>query len=235
SALQKLNRSLRQIKPETLVVITPHGLVYPDRFNVCAMPFLEGDLASFGAPEVRRRFQNDLELVFALDKKCQQNGIPLLPYDNGQEVYELDHGTLVPLYYLAKGLRTKLVSITYSFLPVNLHYQFGQVLGNVIGGLKRKIAVIASGDLSHRLKFSQYGYSEAGEVFDRRLQECLKKGDTKAILSFDEELLEEAGECGYRSIVILLGVLHGKKWKGEILSYEAPFGIGYMVAELKFQ
>ena len=232
-ALKSLNLKLRKLKPETLVVITPHGLIYPDRFNVCAMPFLEGSLAHFGA-DVHRRYQNDLEIVYRLDQLAQKERIPVLPYDNGEEVYELDHGVLVPLYYLARGLRTKVVPITYSYLSIPLHYAFGQVLGKVITESTKKIAVIASGDLSHRLKYSQYGYAPEGEVFDRLVIKLLQKGDASGILSLDEELIEKAGECGYRSIVILLGVLDQRKWKARILSYEAPFGIGYLVTEIKF-
>jgi len=51
----------------------------------------------------------------------------------------------------------------------------------------------------------------------------------------DKNLVEEAGECGYRSIIILLGALDGLDWKPEILSYEAPFGVGYLVANFKIK
>ncbi len=233
SALKELNRKLKKLKPETIVIITPHGLVYPDRFNVCAMPFLKGSLAHFGV-DLERQYQNDLELVYALDKKAREAGIPVLPYDNGEEVYEIDHGVLVPLYYLAQDIKTKVVPITYSYLSVPLHFSFGQVLGEVIHGSASKIAFVASGDLSHRLKYSQYGYTREGEIFDKKIVELLKKGDSGGILGLDEQLVEKAGECGYRSLAVMLGVLDQKKWHARILSYEAPFGIGYLVAEIVF-
>ena len=42
--------------------------------------------------------------------------------------------------------------------------------------------------------------------------------------------MEEAAECGYRSILMLLGVFEGLEIETEVLSYEGPFGVGYAVA-----
>ncbi|MCD6194742.1 AmmeMemoRadiSam system protein B [bacterium] len=233
SALKKLNQKFKKLKPETIIIVTPHGLIYPDSFNVCAMPFLRGSLAHFGA-QMEKTYQNDLELVYALNQEAQKADIPIVPYDNGKEAYEIDHGVLVPLYYLAEGLKVKVVPITYSYLSVPKHFSFGQLLGEVVGKTEKKVAFVASGDLSHRLKYSQYGYVREGKIFDKKIIEFLKKGNTKGILSLDENLIESAGECGYRSIAIMLGLLDQRKWQGKILSYEAPFGIGYLVADIEF-
>lgn len=45
----------------------------------------------------------------------------------------------------------------------------------------------------------------------------------------------EAGECGLRSFSFLLGILEESKinWKPEVLSYEGPFGVGYLVANFR--
>ena len=61
------------------------------------------------------------------------------------------------------------------------------------------------------------------------------KKDIKGILNLDLDFVEAAGECGLRSILILLGALDGLNWKPEILSYEAPFGVGYLVTNIKFE
>jgi len=106
---------------------------------------------------------------------------------------------------------------------------------------RNKVAFVASGDLSHRLTpDAPAGYSSSGAQFDKLLVGLLKKGDTQSILKLDPQLIEEAGECGFRSICVLLGVLEarstesGKSWQAEILSYEWPFGVGYLVANFKF-
>ena len=46
-------------------------------------------------------------------------------------------------------------------------------------------------------------------------------------------MIEEAGECGLRSLYILLGSMEGNNMSGELLSYEGPFGVGYGVMKFK--
>lgn len=233
-ALNTLSQNFLQSQPNTLIIISPHGLVYPDRMNVCGMKILQGDFSAFGTRSYVFSFENDQELAFEIDQKANQDGIKTLLYDNGAPYYILDHGTLVPLYFLCQHLKykPKLVPVVYSFQDKQSHFCFGQVIQKIIKKTEKRVAVVASGDLSHYLSVSPSQEQwQAGQEFDQKIQEYLKKQNIKAILDFDEEFLEEAGECGYRSILILLGILSGLKWKTEILSYECPFGVGYLVAQ----
>ena len=88
-----------------------------------------------------------------------------------------------------------------------------------------------------------YGFHPDGPKFDEKLIESLKKKNINTILKLDE-LYPEAGECGLRSFCFMLGILDewqsrsaGLKprlaWQPEILSYESPFGVGYLVANFK--
>ena len=77
------------------------------------------------------------------------------------------------------------------------------------------------------------GYDPLGKIFDEKLAKALSCVDIKSILNLGTELIERAGECGLRSAVILLGALDGLKVKPEILSYEGPFGVGYLVASFE--
>jgi len=234
-AMEKLAEDLSKADPETLIVISPHGLVYPDRMNVCGMEKLFGDFSQFGHPEVRFSFINDLDLAIAIDKLANKEGIETLLYNNDSldKTYELDHGTLVPLYFLSKNLTNiKVLPISYSFLSRDEHFDFGEIIKKAIG--KKRVALIASGDLSHRLIFqAPAGYTPIGKKFDQTLLKLIKQNKIQEILDLDEEFIEEAGECGYRSILILLGAIHDLKIKPEILSYEGPFGVGYGVIEFK--
>jgi hypothetical protein len=69
--------------------------------------------------------------------------------------------------------------------------------------------------------------------FDQKIIGFLRKKKVKEIINMDSKLIEEAGECGYRSILILLGILDNTDWEPEILSYQAPFGVGYLTANFK--
>lgn len=146
-----------------------------------------------------------------------------------------DWGFNVPLYFLAGGLKAEIKTFLTGVNSPNEHYEEGRVFyENKLRDLDADIALIASGDLSHRLTAnSPYGYHEQGPEFDKTLIDSLKNKDTENILNLDSRY-PEAGECGLRSFCFLLGILDAAKigWKAEILSYEGPFGVGYLVADL---
>ena len=66
------------------------------------------------------------------------------------------------------------------------------------------------------------------------LRVFLKKKDIENFLKLDEKY-PEAGECGLRSFSFVLGILEesGINWHPEILSYQGPFGVGYLVMNFK--
>lgn len=147
-----------------------------------------------------------------------------------------DWGFNVPLHFLAKDIRGIEVKAHLTDLESpEVYFNRGKEL---IKNLKyiKKLAWIASGDMSHRLKEDgPYGLHPSGPKFDREFIERLKKKDVGGILNMDPKLIEEAGECGLRSFCMLLGALEGAKikWQSKILSYEAPFGVGYLVANMR--
>lgn len=149
-----------------------------------------------------------------------------------------DWGFKVPLHFLAKDINPDQVKriLTDASSPQN-HFQEGQKISQSLPENQR-IAWIASGDMSHRLKKDgPYGFHPSGPKFDQTFVNLLKKKDIKGILSLPEKLTEEAGECGLRSFCLALGALEGLKteWQPEVLSYEGPFGVGYLVANLKIK
>jgi len=238
-AMEKLAEIFAKSAPDTVIVISPHGPVDFNQFTINQSPTLAGHFYNFGDSQTELIFKNDLELVEAIKKDCQKEKIPL----RLTNFKELDHGALVPLYYLSKEHPNfKVVPVTYSYLDIESHFKFGQILhettsggqSSAAGSQGKKVAIVASGDLSHRLTpEAPAGYNPRGKEFDEKLIELLKKKDIEGILKMDQGLIEEAGECGYRSIIILLGALNGLKWQPGILSYEGPFGVGYLVANFK--
>jgi aromatic ring-opening dioxygenase LigB subunit len=234
-SLKKLSSAFNSAEIDTLIVISPHMLTYPDRFSICAMKKLFGTFASFGAPDIMTEYQNNLDLAITIDKETKKEEIETLLYNNEGEFFELDHGVMVPLFYLAQNQDSafKILPLAYSNLSRANHFTYGQIIGKIIKDYPGRIGVIASGDLSHRLKINTQGYSKIGKEFDEKLTNDLEANDVQKILYYDEEFVEEAGECGYRSILILLGILDNFKAQCELLSYEGPFGVGYAVANYK--
>lgn len=228
SAMEKLRADLEKINPDTILIISPHAPTDTDGFVINSEINLRGNLIDFGLDEVSD-FNNNIGLTEKIAYFSDISGIPVHLHENF-----LDHGALVPLYYLTRNIKPKLIHCSFSFLDFKTHYEYGEIIGKVLQETDKKIAVVASGDLSHRLTLdAPAGYSPQGQEFDAMLQKMLLKRDISGILNFDPNLVEAAGECGLRSIIILLGILQGQ-YNYYCLNYEGPFGVGYLVAELKY-
>lgn len=225
--------------PEAVVIISPHGPVFRDAVGLWAVPELKGHLGAFGAREVAFRYPLDLELTRAVADAAREDGIPVAWLDEkaGRRyglAPELDHGMMVPLYYLREaGIEVPLVAMGMALLDRMELYAFGAALGRAIRSGRRKVLLLASGDLSHRLlPGAPAGYDPAGRVFDERLRDSVAALDVEGLLNLPEDLAERAGECGLRSFIMAVGALDGYRISGEVLSYEGPFGVGYLVARL---
>lgn len=230
-AMEKLAEIFTNIKPETLIIISPHGPVSYQEMTITISPTLSGNFQNFGDYQTEMEFKNDLEIIDLLYKECKKG--KQIPVQLAEKSF-LDHGTLVPLYYLSKKITPKVVPIAYSFLDTKIHFEFGKKIQKICDLeekiKKKKIAIVASGDLSHRLTFeAPAGFSIKGAEFDEKLVKLLKNNKRKEILNMDPNLIKEAGECGYLSIIILLGALSNKRTKFKFLSYQGPFGVGYLV------
>ncbi len=229
-ALRRFARETAEAAPETTLIITPHGPVGREAPVILSAEELQGDFSRFFAPGVRLTAKNDLPLLKAIEGESEGQGIGVT--FQGEGGGRLDHGVTVPLYYLQEaGLGSSVVPIAFSLQPNRELFRFGRIISRAAESLGRRIAVVASGDLSHRLtRGAPAGYHPRGKEFDEKLVEYIRQYQVEEILSMDDELVADAGECGLRSIAVLLGALEGKEVEAEVLSYEGPFGVGYMVA-----
>ena len=223
-AVKKIADHLKTKDIDTLIVITPHGEVGQASVPVYTSHIFEGSFSSFGVPKPIFTFKGDPELGMAVIKDCD--------FATSCPETLLDHGALVPLYFsTTAGLKVPVLPIAVAFMPLKKLFEFGQSLARTIKRLDRKVALIASADMSHRLTpDAPAGYSPRGQKFDEELVKLVKDYNVKGILEFDPALADEAGQDALWSIAILLGVLDGLKVKHELLSYEGPFGVGYMTA-----
>lgn len=236
-AAQLVAKTIKEQNPQTIIIITPHGPVFEDAASISIHPRLKGNFGAFGVPEVFLGFETDDLLARHILKSADRLGVNLIELtDDKAKSYrlslELDHGALVPLYYVSKaGFKGQLIHISVGMLSYEEMYTFGKAVQMAINAAGKKVAVIASGDLSHRLTpDAPAGYSPHAVEFDKQVLQAVQDVSVKALLNMDRKLVSDAGECGLRPIFCLLGVVGGLEATGELLSYEAPFGVGYGVA-----
>ncbi|NLY43153.1 MAG: AmmeMemoRadiSam system protein A [Clostridiaceae bacterium] len=236
TSMYAVGQDISQKTPDTIILITPHGVMFRDAIALSYEDEISGSLANFGAPTVSMRLPINKTLTDKICTLASEAGIPTVKITaqllkKYRTSFQLDHGSMVPLYFVNQYNKNyKFVHITYApFSDIDL-YKFGIIIGRAVDELGEKAVVIASGDLSHRLKEDgPYGYNPYGEKFDNEFLRYLEQGDVSGIFSMDKNTLVNAGECGRRSVAILLGTLDGKKFNGNLLSYEKTFGVGYGV------
>lgn len=231
-AMLRLEQDLYAAKPDILLIISPHGEVQADAFVINLCNEYEVNFELFGDFATKAKAQGETILI-TVSKEKIANRVPI----NIISEPRLDHGVGVPFFYLTRQLaNVRLLPISFSLLDNQTHLEFGKALKEAIMESGKRIAVVASGDLSHCLNSSApVPFNPAGKEFDEKLMELLKNKDAQGLANLDRKLIEEAAECGLRSILILLGILNHINFQTEILSYEAPFGVGYLVAELKLE
>lgn len=238
-ACYKVAEEIASIKPDTIIIVTPHGPMFSDAVAVSCESSISGNLSRFGAREIELNLDIDLDLTEKIIEYGNKEGILTAEvtkdFAKQYEVnYELDHGAMIPLYFInQKFSNYRIVHITYGMLPKMQLYRFGMSIKKAVEDINTNAVFIASGDLSHRLTDDgPYEYSPYGEKFDNEIVSLLKKGDVSGIFNMNPTIIEKAGECGLRSFYIMLGAMNGYDIRGNLLSYEGTFGVGYCVMKI---
>ncbi len=229
-ACNLIARRIAELKPDTIVLTSPHSIMYQDYIHISPGQGAKGTFEQFGQPSVGMDVKYDESFVNLLCHKAEQADIPAGTL--GERSKTLDHGTMIPLSFVNTAYNSyELVRIGLSGLPPVVHYQFGKLIKECAEELERRVIFIASGDLSHKLlKEGPYGFAKEGPLFDKEVTEAMDKGDFLKFISFSEDFCDAAAECGLRSFQIMAGALDKCSVKSKLLSYEGPFGVGYGVA-----
>ncbi len=233
-AYRDVMRQAAELKPDTVVISSPHSLMYADYFHISPGKKASGNFGDFGAPDVTIEVDYDTEFVSSLVDEAAMREVPAGTL--GARSSMLDHATMIPLRFLKEAGADdfKVVRIGLSGLSARMHYKLGECIQAVSEKLGRRVVYIASGDLSHKLKENgPYGYAPEGPEFDRICTEALQKGDFMGLLSIDEKISDKAAECGLRSFWMMAGALDRIAVESKLLSAEGPFGVGYGVASFK--
>ena len=232
TSCREIAKKIAALKPDTIVITSPHSIIYSDYFHISPGMHATGNLLRFGVEEDIFQIDADYDddFVSTLEEEAAKYGIAAGTLHERDP--DLDHGTIIPLVFIREQYSNfKLVRIGLSGLPFSDHYMFGECISKAADILKKNVVFLASGDLSHKVSASShYGFAAEGVQFDEQVTKAMQDGDFMKFLTFDEDFTEKAAECGLRSFITMAGALDGKGVKSKLLSYEGTFGVGYGVA-----
>lgn len=220
---------IAELKPDTIIISSPHSLMYADYFHISPRENAHGSFANFGAPQERFDEKYDTRLVKAICEIADKTGFSAGTL--GEKDPTLDHGTLVPLYFIRQKYNGgKIVRVGLSGLPLADHYRLGMIIKEAVDETGTRAVFVASGDLSHKMRAEgPYGFAPEGPEYDERIMHTLGTAQFDELFGYDETFCEKAAECGHRSFVIMAGALDGISVKAEALSHEGITGVGYGV------
>ncbi|SDB05508.1 uncharacterized protein, PH0010 family/AmmeMemoRadiSam system protein A/AmmeMemoRadiSam system protein B [Pseudobutyrivibrio sp. YE44] len=230
NSYEKVADEIAELKPETIIITSPHSVMYSDYFHISPRKGAKGSFANFRAPQVSFQEDYDEELRDKICDLCEEIDFPagLL----GEHNPELDHGTMVPLWFIRNKYKEgRIIRIGLSGLGLVEHYALGELIQKAVEETGRKVVFIASGDLSHKLQENgPYGFAKEGPIYDSKIMDVAGRAAFGEMLEFSEDLCDKAAECGHRSFVIMAGALNGLKVEVKVYSHQDVTGVGYGIA-----
>ena len=232
-AYETVADEIAALKPETIIISSPHSTLYADYFHISPGKSAAGDFGRFGASEVSFRETYDAELRERICRIAKEKDFPAGTL--GERDRNLDHGTMVPLYFIEQKYQDfQLIRIGLSGLSLADHYAVGQIIRQAEEETGRKTVYVASGDLSHKLQeYGPYGFAAEGPEYDQRIMDVCSRGAFGEMLDFEESFCDKAAECGHRSFVIMAGTLDGLEVQAKELSHEDVTGVGYGICTFR--
>jgi AmmeMemoRadiSam system protein A/AmmeMemoRadiSam system protein B len=229
-AMAQAARRVVMAAPETVVLISPHSPRRQGMFAIWADARISGSLAKFDAPKSAVDLPSDESFARTIAEEARLRGVQVWRLRDT----DLDHGATVPLWHLANaGWRGPTVLIGLNDPDEPGLIELGEAIAAASRRAGRRVAVVASGDMSHRLQAgAPAGFHPRAKEFDHKFIECLRAGDYRQLTRLDHELQELAAEDAVDSTVVAASSVNWSADGREVLSYEGPFGVGYGIAIL---
>lgn len=247
-AMEELGRRARKVAPETLVVMTPHGLHAEGAISLLDNRRLRGTLGNLAeeggnSNSVSVEFDTDRELNNLILETGRSLGVPLVRVsfglrDSTRFPFPLDFGAIPPLWFMGVPLHPapKLVVVCAgSNLRCELAWEIFPVLGRAIAEaarrLGRTVGFIASADLGHAHDHNgPMGFDPAAAEFDASVVAAVEANALQRLATFDYSWVRRARTDAYGQLLTLHGLVECEKLRGEFLSYELPSYFGMLCA-----
>jgi AmmeMemoRadiSam system protein B len=229
NGMKKLGQKLVSSQPEIIIVISPHSTTKSkDPISSTAANF-KGNFINFGDLSVKIERRGCPEIAEEVSRLTEKK----IFFTNESEG-TLDYGMSIPLFYLTENAGgIPILPITTADATNKKCFLIGKHLQKIFKKMNKRVAVVASGDLSHRLlENAPGGFSEKAKEFDYKVIDNLKNKNYEGIVNIDKKLQKEALTCGLASMAMIGGIMEKTPHEPQILSYEFPFGVGYLTVDM---
>jgi aromatic ring-opening dioxygenase LigB subunit len=213
------------IKPDIILIISHDQEIKNSAFAINISPDFISDLSAFGDFVTRVHYTGELALAYRCREQLEaMSPLHLITNEN------LNYTASIALSLAGVNEKNPILPLYTSNADIKTHYALGRQLQDCILSSEKKVVIIASADLSHRLnKKSPAGYLAKAKKLDQKIINCLTNDKIKELLAISKISLDEALIEDFEVIATLTGLLKGFNWPGQLLSYESPFGIGHPV------
>jgi len=230
-ALFELEKALYLSYPDIIVLISDHNRLYKEIFTVLGNENFVTSLEKLGDIKTKEEFKGSPVFAGSVATALRKDGYKI--HNNSQE--KLDYGSSIPLLFLSKHLKNiPIVPIGPAEKDSKELFEVGVSLRELFLEQKKRIAILALGNGSHCLsEGSPAGYHADGKVFDDTLKTHLENRNSMGVLQMGDALVKNAKQSLYNPTCMLLGILKNTQTNFQNLSYEHPFGIGYLVGNFE--
>jgi aromatic ring-opening dioxygenase catalytic subunit (LigB family) len=206
AAFSVLRSDLEAAKPDVLIVVANDQFVNFFWNNIPTFFVTTGDEVKGQFTRHKFHYKNHKELGKTLVRAGMERGID---FSYGEYV-ELQHTQNVPLYFL-------LPKPTLPILPVYVNtwvdpapsprrcFQVGELIRTLAGQSKERIAILATGGLSHFPGSPRIG--EIDEKFDHQLLEVMRQGQGRSLTEYSVQDLLQAGDTEFLNWMVVLGAI----------------------------
>lgn len=237
-AYEEVGRRMAAARPDTLLLITPHGIRIEDSVCVSTCDRVAGSLSENGAT-VNVDMAVDKDLARTICTGAEAAGVPTAKAIYGassgpSSCIPLDWGAIVPLWFCGSRWERQpkvIVAVPSRTLSRQQMVEFGRAAAAAARKAGRRLAFIASADWAHAHSADgPYGYHPAAAQFDALVEQAVRKDDLLSLLDVSEELVENAKPDGLWQALMLAGALQDTPLHGEFLSYQCPSYYGMLCA-----
>lgn len=241
TAMRELGRRAALARPDTIVVLTPHGQMVENAISIGMTARAAGTLGERAPAKVFAAFQTDRDLARLIGEAASRQNVPVVGLVAGESEDDaeriplpLDWGALVPLWFVAHPLEPRpqvIVLAPDRSLPRETLLRCGVAIAQAARASNKRVALIASCDQGHAHDpDGPYGFDPASRIHDDKMVVAIANDDLAGLLDWPNDFLEAAKVDAYWQTLILAGALGHTPMTPELLSYEAPTYFGMAVA-----